>query len=382
MLRQDGPHPRPQPQPQPQLQPRPEREPGADGPQLLSIVVPLYNEEDNILPLATQVQAALAVSPWPWQLILVDDGSSDRTAERIREAVAASPERVAAVILRRRFGQTAAMQAGIDAARGSVIATMDGDLQNNPHDIVRMVRRLLDEDLDLLVGWRRMRKDGFWLRRLPSWLANRLIVAVTRLPLHDYGCSLKIYRAVVLREVRLYGEMHRFIPTWMATVTAPERIREEEVSHFPRLHGKSKYGLSRAVKVLLDLLAVVFFVRFRASPGHFFGRIGLACAFPGMLAMAWLAWAKLVDGEAIAGRPLLLFALLLVVIGVQFVCTGIVTEMLARTYFEAGTARTYLVRTTLGTLDAAGGQRDTAAAAGAEAASLAGRGGRPAAEDA
>jgi glycosyltransferase involved in cell wall biosynthesis len=380
MLRQDGPHPRPQPQPQ--LQPRPEREPGADGPQLLSIVVPLYNEEDNILPLATQVQAALAVSPWPWQLILVDDGSSDRTAERIREAVAASPERVAAVILRRRFGQTAAMQAGIDAARGSVIATMDGDLQNNPHDIVRMVRRLLDEDLDLLVGWRRMRKDGFWLRRLPSWLANRLIVAVTRLPLHDYGCSLKIYRAVVLREVRLYGEMHRFIPTWMATVTAPERIREEEVSHFPRLHGKSKYGLSRAVKVLLDLLAVVFFVRFRASPGHFFGRIGLACAFPGMLAMAWLAWAKLVDGEAIAGRPLLLFALLLVVIGVQFVCTGIVTEMLARTYFEAGTARTYLVRTTLGTLDAAGGQRDTAAAAGAEAASLAGRGGRPAAEDA
>jgi hypothetical protein len=140
--------------------------------------------------------------------------------------------------------------------------------------------------------------------------------------------------------------------------------------------------LSRAVKVLLDLLAVVFFVRFRASPGHFFGRIGLACAFPGMLAMAWLAWAKLVDGEAIAGRPLLLFALLLVVIGVQFVCTGIVTEMLARTYFEAGTARTYLVRTTLGTLDAAGGQRDTAAAAGAEAASLAGRGGRPAAEDA
>ena len=374
MLRQDGPHPHSP------LHPPPDRKPGADGPHVLSVVVPLYNEEDNILPLATQVQAALAVSPWPWQLILVDDGSSDRTAERIREAVAASPERVAAVILRRRFGQTAAMQAGIDAARGSVIATMDGDMQNNPHDIVRMVRRLLDEDLDLLVGWRRMRKDGFWLRRLPSWLANRLIVAVTRLPLHDYGCSLKIYRAVVLREVRLYGEMHRFIPTWMATVTAPERIREEEVSHFPRLHGKSKYGLSRAVKVLLDLLAVVFFVRFRASPGHFFGGIGLACAFPGMLAMAWLAWVKLVDGEAIAGRPLLLFALLLVVIGVQFVCTGIVTEMLARTYFEAGTARTYLVRATLGTLDAVGGQRGAAAAA--ETAGLAGRGGRPAPEDA
>jgi glycosyltransferase involved in cell wall biosynthesis len=317
----------------------------------LSIVVPLHDEEDNVLPLAAGVQAALAASPWPWQLILVDDGSRDRTAERIREAVAGGPERVAAVILRRRFGQTAAMQAGIDAARGSVIATMDGDLQNNPHDIVRMVRRLLDEDLDLLVGWRRARKDGFWLRRLPSKLANRLIVAVTRLPLHDYGCSLKIYRAAVLREVRLYGEMHRFIPAWMATVTAPERIREEEVSHFPRLHGKSKYGLSRALKVLLDLLAAVFFVHFRASPGHFFGRIGLACVFPGMLGLAWLAWRKLVEGESIASRPLLLFALLLVIIGVQFICTGIVTEMLARTYFEAGTARTYLVRDAFGALD-------------------------------
>lgn len=334
---------------------QPMRDGSGEGGHTLSVVVPLHDEEDNVLPLATQVQAALAASPWPWQLILVDDGSRDRTAERIREAVAASPGRVAAAILRRRFGQTAAMQAGIDMARGSVIATLDGDLQNNPHDIVRMVRRLLEEDLDLLVGWRRARKDGFWLRRLPSTLANRLIGAVTRLPLHDYGCSLKIYRAAVLREVRLYGEMHRFIPTWMATVTAPERIREEEVSHFPRLHGKSKYGLSRTFKVLLDLLAAVFFVRFRASPGHFFGRIGLACAFPGVLALAWLAWRKLAGGEEIAGRPLLLFAVLLVVIGVQFVCTGILTEMLARTYFEAGTARTYLVRETLGALHGGAG---------------------------
>jgi glycosyltransferase involved in cell wall biosynthesis len=317
---------------------------------VLSVVVPLHDEEDNVLPLVTQVQAALAASPWPWQLILVDDGSRDRTADRIREAVASSPERVAAVLLRRQFGQTAAMQAGIDMARGSVIATMDGDMQNNPHDIVRMVRRLLDEDLDLLVGWRRDRKDGFWLRRLPSLLANRLIVAVTRLPLHDYGCSLKIYRAAVLREVRLYGEMHRFIPTWMATVTAPERIREEEVSHFPRVHGKSKYGMSRTIKVLLDLLAMYFFARFRASPGHFFGRIGLACVFPGLLALAWLAWIKLGEGEPIASRPLLSLAILMIVIGVQFICTGIVTEMLARTYFEAGTARTYLVRETLGVL--------------------------------
>jgi len=360
----------------------PDDVPAEDAPVALSVVVPLHDEEDNVLPLATQVQAALAASPWPWQLILVDDGSRDRTAARIREAVAANPQQLAGVLLRRRFGQTAAMQAGIDAARGSVVATMDGDLQNDPHDIPRMVRRLLDEDLDLLVGWRRARKDGFWLRRLPSRLANGLIGAVTRLPLHDYGCSLKVYRAAVLREVRLYGEMHRFIPTWMATVTAPERIREEEVSHFPRLHGKSKYGLSRTFKVLLDLLAAVFFVRFRASPGHFFGRIGLACAFPGMLALAWLAWAKLVEGEAIAGRPLLLFGLLLAVIGVQFICTGILTEMLARTYFEAGTARTYLVRATLGTpgaVDGAGGlaQRVPQCGQGAQG----GQGGRPAAAE-
>ncbi|QJE02695.1 glycosyltransferase family 2 protein [Massilia forsythiae] len=332
--------------------PAPGHAAGPDGGHTLSVVVPLHDEEDNVLPLVTQVQAAMAASPWPWQLILVDDGSRDATAARVREAVAASPERVAAVLLRRRFGQTAAMQAGIDAARGSVIATMDGDLQNSPHDIVRMARRLVDEDLDLLVGWRRARQDGFWLRRVPSILANRLIGAVTRLHLHDYGCSLKIYRTAVLREVRLYGEMHRFIPTWMATVTAPERIREEEVSHFPRLYGKSKYGMSRVLKVVLDLLAVVFFVRFRAAPGHFFGRIGLGCVFPGLVALAWLVWVKLAEGTPIASRPLLLLAVLLVVIGVQFVCTGIVTEMLARTYFEAGTARTYLVRETLG---AAGG---------------------------
>jgi glycosyltransferase involved in cell wall biosynthesis len=316
--------------------------------QRLSLVVPLYNEEDNVLPLVAQVQAALVAAPWPWQLILVDDGSRDRTVERIRQAVAAGSGRVGAVILRRNFGQTAAMQAGIDASQGSIIATMDGDLQNNPQDIVRMVRRLLDEDLDLLVGWRRERHDNLWFRRLPSWCANRLIVAVTGVRLHDYGCSLKIFRASVIRQVRLYGEMHRFIPTWMATVTSPERIKEEPVSHFARVHGESKYGLSRTFKVLLDLLSMYFFARYRASPGHFFGRIGLVCGFAGAAGLAWLAWRKVVDGEAIANRPLLMLAVLLAVIGVQFICTGIVTEMLARTYFEAGGSRTYLVREVLG----------------------------------
>lgn len=328
----------------------------------LSVVVPLRDEEDNVLPLATQVRAALAMAPWPWQLILVDDGSRDATRERIRDAVAASPQHVSGLIMRRGFGQTAAMQAGIDRARGTVIATLDGDLQNSPHDIVRMVRRLLDEDLDLLVGWRRARQDG-WLRRLPSRVGNGLIGLATGVRLHDYGCTLKIHRAAVLRRVRLYGEMHRFIPSWMATLTAPDRIREEIVSHYPRRHGRSKYGLvglSRAVRVLLDLLTMAFFVRWRASPGHFFGRLGLACGFAGTSVLAWLTWLKLGEGAAIAGRPLLLLGILLVVTGAQFVCTGIVTEMLARTWFEAGGAPTYLVRETVDAM--ADAKADTGAA--------------------
>jgi glycosyltransferase involved in cell wall biosynthesis len=314
----------------------------------LSLVVPLLNEEDNVAPLVVQVHAALGRLAWPWQLILVDDGSSDRTAERIARAVALHPGRVCAVILRRQFGQTAAMQAGIDMAQGSIIATMDGDLQNNPADIGRMVRRLLAEDLDLLVGWRRSRQDSFWLRKVPSWCANRLIVAVTGVRLHDYGCSLKIFRGSVLRQVRLYGEMHRFIPTWLATVTSPARIGEEPVSHFARVHGHSKYGLGRTFNVILDLLSVYFFTRYRASPGHFFGRIGLLCAGAGAAALAWLAWQKLWYTETVAARPLLMLAVLLAVIGVQFVCTGIVTEMLARTYFESGNHKSYTVREVLG----------------------------------
>lgn len=311
----------------------------------LSVVVPVYNEEDNVMPLVEQVHAALKTVPWPWELVLVDDGSSDGTAEQLRQAAAAYPAHVRSVILQRNFGQTAAMQAGIDMAKGTVIATMDGDLQNNPQDIPRMVQRLLDEDLDLLVGWRQQRQDNLWFRKAPSWLANRLIVAVTGVRLHDYGCSLKIFRASVIRQVRLYGEMHRFIPTWMATITNPARIREEPVSHFPRVHGKSKYGLSRTFKVVLDLLSMYFFMRFHAKPGHFFGRIGLLLGAAGLLLLAWMGCLKIFYGEDIGNRPLLLLGVLLTVLGVQFVSAGIVTEMLTRTYFESTGKKTYMVHT-------------------------------------
>ncbi|RZI44074.1 glycosyltransferase [Herbaspirillum sp. HC18] len=314
----------------------------------ISIVVPVYNEIDNIAPLVEKVRMALVDVPWPWQLILVDDGSSDGSEARLKQAAMQYPEQVCAVLLQRNFGQTAAMQAGIDMADGSVIVTMDGDLQNDPHDIPRMVQRLLDEDLDLLVGWRRERKDNLWLRKVPSWLANRLIARVTGVQLHDYGCSLKIFRASVIRKVGLYGEMHRFIPTWMATLTSPSRIKEEPVRHFARQHGQSKYGLSRTFKVILDLLSVYFFMRFRAKPGHFFGRIGLLFGVAGTGALAYLAVLKFVYGEAIGSRPLLMMAVLLTLTGVQFICTGIVTEMLARIYFESTGAKTYLVHSVIG----------------------------------
>jgi glycosyltransferase involved in cell wall biosynthesis len=314
----------------------------------VSVVVPVYDEADNVTQLVESVCESLAGWDMPWHLILVDDGSRDGTSAQLRLAAARYPQQVSGLILGRNFGQTAAMQAGIDAGSGSIIVTLDGDLQNDARDIPRMVRRLLEEDLDLLVGWRQSRQDNFWLRRLPSRAANRLIGALTGVDLHDYGCSLKVFRAELIREVRLYGDMHRFIPAWMATVTSRDRIAEEPVAHFPRMKGRSKYGLSRTVRVLLDLLSMVFFMRFRARPGHFFGRIGLMLGTAGFGLLAWLAGEKILAGANISARPLLLLGILLAVVGVQFVCTGFVTEMLTRTYFEATRRRPYTVRAVIG----------------------------------
>ncbi|MDY0050603.1 MAG: glycosyltransferase family 2 protein, partial [Halothiobacillaceae bacterium] len=219
----------------------------------LSLVIPMYNEEDNVLPMLERVHEALGDYSMPWEVLLVNDGSRDRTVLRMREGRERFGAHVRIVDLRRNFGQTAAMQAGIDAARGEVIATLDGDLQNDPVDIPRLVQRLLDEDLDMVAGWRRNRQDNLWLRKVPSRIANRLIRRITGVELHDYGCSLKVFRAEVIKGVRLYGEMHRFIPAWMATHTAPSRIAEEVVSHYPRTRGESKYGLSRTFRVIIDL---------------------------------------------------------------------------------------------------------------------------------
>jgi glycosyltransferase involved in cell wall biosynthesis len=310
----------------------------------LSVVVPMFNEEDNVAALVAQVHEGLASYAHPWELILVDDGSRDRTLARIEEARAQYGPHVRVVPLQRNFGQTAAMQAGVDAARGEIIATMDGDLQNDPADIPRLVSELDRRDLDLLTGWRQRRQDGFILRKLPSQLANRLIRRVTGVNVHDYGCSLKVYRAHIVKQIRLYGEMHRFIPAWAATVTSPDRIGETPVRHRPRTAGVSKYGLNRAFKVLVDLLAVSFFMHHRAKPGHFFGQIGLHFGFWGGLVLTYLAIVKFGFGQDIGDRPLLLVGVVLVIAAVQFLTTGVTAEVMARTYFESARVRPYLLR--------------------------------------
>jgi len=310
----------------------------------LSVVIPLYDEEDNVGELVASVHAALVGYPHPWELILVDDGSVDRTRERLEAAAAAHGRHVRILPLQRNFGQTAAMQAGIDAARGEILATLDGDLQNDPADIPPMVAELFRRDLDLLTGWRRHRHDGFILRRLPSRIANALIRRVTGVAVHDYGCSLKVYRTRVIRRVRLYGEMHRFIPAWAATATTPARIGEMEVRHHARRAGDSKYGLDRAFKVLVDLLAVSFFMHHRAKPGHFFGRIGLHFGFWGALVMLYLAIVKFGLGQDIGNRPLLLVGVVLIIAAVQFLTAGVVAEVMARTYYESADVRPYILR--------------------------------------
>ncbi|MDR2015086.1 MAG: glycosyltransferase family 2 protein [Azoarcus sp.] len=307
----------------------------------LSIVVPMYNEAENVEPLLERIHLALEPYPWPWEVVLVDDGSTDATPSELARCATVRGPHVRIIQLRRNFKQTAAMQAGIDAARGSVIATLDGDLQNDPFDIPRMVGRLLDEDLDLVAGWRKDRQDN-QLRKIPSRIANRLIARMTGVHLRDYGCSLKIFRANTLKSVRLYGEMHRFIPAWLATVTTPRRIAQEVVAHHPRIFGQSKYGISRTLRVVLDLIFVYFFMRYRTRPGHFFGGIGVVFGTLGILILAYLAGVKIFLGESIGARPLLFGGFFLVIAGVQMVTSGVLAELLTRVYYEFSGTHAYL----------------------------------------
>ncbi|WP_421867903.1 glycosyltransferase family 2 protein [Pararhizobium sp.] len=309
----------------------------------LSVVVPIYNEEESVGPLVARIREAMANFDKPWELILVNDGSTDGTLVSARKELT-SGLRLKIVELQRNFGQTAAMQAGIDLASGRLIATLDGDLQNDPRDIPAMVKAIEERELDLLVGWRKNRQDGLLLRKIPSWCANALIGKITGVKLHDYGCSLKIYQASIIKQVKLMGEMHRFIPAWVAGVVPSSRIGEMPVTHHARQHGTSKYGISRTFRVILDLLSVLFFMRYKARPGHFFGSIGLFAGGLSALILFYLFIDKFLLGNDIGTRPMLIVGVMLFLSSVQLITTGILAEMMARLYSGENDSPPYIVR--------------------------------------
>lgn len=306
----------------------------------ISVVIPLYNEEESIPELRSSLVAALESMAIPFEIIIVDDGSRDRSFALLRDWAQEDP-RLTVIRLRRNFGQTAAFSAGFDHARGEVIVTMDADLQNDPRDIPLLLAKI-DEGYDIVSGWRKDRQDRFWDRRLPSMIANRLISNVTDVKLHDYGCSLKAYRRDLLQHVRLYGELHRFIPALASQVGGS--VAEVPVNHHARQYGHSKYGISRAIRVALDLITVWFLGGYATRPIHVFGTFGLISASMGVLAGIYLTFVKFVLGQDIGGRPLLLLAVLLVVIGVQLITMGLLGEMIIRTYHESQQKPIYFVR--------------------------------------
>ncbi|MBI5196839.1 MAG: glycosyltransferase family 2 protein [Nitrospirae bacterium] len=304
----------------------------------VSIVVPLYNEEENIAPLYNALKSAMDKSGRAYEILFVDDGSADKTPQMLKQ-IAQTDVNVRPLYFRRNFGQTAAFAAGFDHAKGDVIVTIDGDMQNDPADIPKLLSMI--GEYDIVSGWRRRRKDPFLTRRLPSMIANYLISMVTGVKLHDYGCSLKAYRADVVKNINLYGEMHRFIPavaSWYGV-----KIAEAETTHHSRQRGKSKYGISRTPKVILDLITVKFLQSFSTKPIQAFGPIGLLCGLAGMGISLYLTILKL-SGQAIGGRPLLLLGVLLIIVGIQLIGMGLLGEMMVRVYHESQRKPIYVLK--------------------------------------
>ena len=310
----------------------------------LSIVVPVYNERENLPLLHQALHEALARCRYSWEVVLVDDGSTDGSTEILEQLATEDPEHVRVVFLRRNFGQTAAIAAGIDHAQGEVVVLMDADLQNDPQDIPRLLAKL-EEGYDVVSGWRRERKDAFLTRTLPSRLANALISWVTGVHLHDYGCTLKAYRREVLQGFRLYGEMHRFIPAYAASVGA--RITEIPVRHHPRKYGKAKYGLERTLKVVLDLFTVKFLLSYFHKPIYLFGGVGMLLILPSTLMLLFLILRRIVWKVTLFTSPLFQLSLMFIILGFQSVLMGLIAELLVRTYHEAQGKPTYTVRRVL-----------------------------------
>jgi glycosyltransferase involved in cell wall biosynthesis len=306
----------------------------------ISVVIPVYNEEANIEPLYSRLKQTLEDVGRSYEIVVVDDGSTDGSLEILKE-LCREDSLLKIVRLRRNFGQTAAFSAGFDQISGDVVVTLDADLQNDPADIPLLLAKI-EEGHDVVSGWRKNRKDPFLTRRFPSMVANALISQVTGVKLHDYGCSLKAYRREVVDNISLYGELHRFIPalaSWMGI-----SLVEVPVAHQARRSGKSKYGLSRTARVILDLLTVRFLLSYSTRPIHIFGSLGIAAAFVGGVVTAYLGYVRLILQRSIAERPLLLLGILLLVVGVQFITMGLLGELVVRTYHEARNKPIYVVR--------------------------------------
>ena len=301
----------------------------------LSIVIPFLNEEGNIQGLMDRLKRSL--QPYSYELILVDDGSTDRTVSEIKKHIG---ETARLICLSRHYGQTAALVAGIDASEGELIITMDGDLQNNPEDIPAMISKLRDENWDVVSGFRKDRKDNL-LRRIPSNLANRLIRKISGVTIRDYGCSLRVFRSTFAKNLGLYGELHRFIPILAAVQGA--RITDMEVTHAPRIFGKSKYGLGRTFRVLSDLFMLFFFQKYFRRPIHFFGPLGMITMFIGSAISLYLLALK-IAGHEIGGRPLLILGVSLVLAGIQFLTFGLLAELMMRIYYESQNKKIYSIK--------------------------------------
>jgi dolichol-phosphate mannosyltransferase len=310
----------------------------------LSLFLPVLNEEPNLRPMHQKISAALDNLGKTAEVIYVDDGSTDASLEILRE-IAATDSRVRVVSFRRNYGQTAAMSAGIDAATGEILIPMDADLQNDPADIARLLAKL-DEGYDVVSGWRKNRRDKLFTRKIPSWIANSVISKIGGVDLHDYGCSLKAYRRDVIQDVRLYGEMHRFIPIYAAWAGA--RVGEIPVEHHPRTMGKSKYGLSRTVKVVLDLMTIKFMASYQTKPIYVFGTFGLIAFALSIIAAVWAFFLKLVEGVSFILTPLPVISIVMLAISMQFFLMGLLAEMLVRTYHESQNKSIYAVRERIG----------------------------------
>jgi glycosyltransferase involved in cell wall biosynthesis len=306
----------------------------------ISVVLPVFNEAGNLEQLQRELAAALEKAGRSFEVILVDDGSTDPSWEVLR-GIQKKDGRFKLIRLRKNFGQTAALSAGFDRAQGDIIVSLDADLQNDPNDIPLLIRKI-EEGYDIVSGWRKSRKDKFLTRRVPSILANRLISRLTGVRLHDYGCTLKAFRSEVIKNVKLYGELHRFIPA-IASQLGVE-IAEVEVNHRPRKHGKSKYSIARLPKVILDLLTVKFLLSYSTRPLQIFGIPGLGSFVAGLVISIWLSVQRLFFGVSLANRPLLLLGVILIIIGFQFIMLGLLAEIMVRAYHESSGKTIYVVR--------------------------------------